>query len=211
MKSLKVLATSISAGFEKFVNQIENHEAIVDSAIAEAQTAYSRAKVQLTIIKKDHNILEDRKQKLGEQIALWEQRARITGATDKEKAIQCLYRKKNCESELNRVANQLKDQIVLQTALQNDLNNIHNKIEELKKRRSEFIARQSCCDAIRAANASDFTVLNDIDDVFGRWEVKLANYEIDKVVEDDLEQEFIEQEQKSELEAELNALMVRGG
>jgi hypothetical protein len=70
--------------------------------------------------------------------------------------------------------------------------------------------RQSRAEALAGLRKDDSTVISEIENIFERWETKVAEYELQSEVGgealDDLEDEFISQEEELELKKTLAAL-----
>lgn len=94
MNTLRRWTTSIVSSFEAVVGQIENHEALVSSAIEEVERSSARAKVQLNRVKRDGTTMRQRLIELRDEQARWEDRARKTVAVDEKRALECLRRKR---------------------------------------------------------------------------------------------------------------------
>lgn len=206
MKALKRWTTTVSSSFDWVISQVENHEALVSTAIREMQQASRKATVQLARVKQDGQAMRERVIKLNAAIVQWEQRAIATRETDPERAIECLKRKKRAEKELETLQVHIAEHAKLQTQLHQDLQTIGTKIDDLKRKKHAFAARQYRAQAAAAAQSEDIGIIGEIDDIFDRWDSKIVECETFEVRADDLEEDFIRSEEREELELELAAL-----
>jgi phage shock protein A len=197
----------ITASFDWLLDQVENHEALVTSAIKEMQEAASKAHVQLRRVQKDGERLRERHAVALEKTNLWRERALRVHDSDRSKALECMRRRKAAEREVDYLQKQLKehDRVLLQ--LKADLGLIGDRIEELKRRKNAFSARQTRTEAIEVIQREELSAVREIDEVFDRWEIKLGVCDLANIAADSLEEEFEEGERLEELEVALDALV----
>ena len=207
---LKRLTAGIMASFDWVISQVENHDALVQAAIKEGQQAAARAKVQLSRVRKDGKRMRTRKMELDQAIEQWTERAVKLAKEDEKKALECLRRKKRAEQERATLEEQIVEHSKHEDQLNGDLAQLHERLERLKTQRNMMRTRQSRAEAISVIKADDSQLLSEIDDIFERWETQVTEYEIQSSCQldqyDDFEDEFIEEENLTELQAELEEL-----
>ena len=97
--------------------------------------------------------------------------------------------------------------------LAKDLPAIEERLEQLKRQRNILRTRQSRAEALRSSNLDESGVLNDIDSIIERWEIKVTEVEVGSEHNfsnsDNFEQEFKDEEDKTSLRASLNELLAQ--
>lgn len=205
MSVLRRWTSQISASFEWLLDQVENHQALVVSAIKEMQEGLAKAQLQLKRVQRDGEELNAHYEQAVRDVELWKERALRFRETQRDKALECVQRHKNAERERDAYAKQIKDHDNLVKQLTNDLKVIKERISGLKQRKNEYAARQTRADAVRVMQREDLDTFREIDDVFFRWESKFSQFEISSTPVDDLEDELLKEETKIELEALLDS------
>jgi phage shock protein A len=212
MKTLKRFTSTIVASFDRVVSQIENHEALVEAAIQDAQRASARASVHLRRVESDGRTMRRRLLDLQESAKLWERRAVHAADTERERALECMRRRKKVLEEFQSLEEQEREHAQLQKQLQSDLEKIHDRLRLLKQQRNLLKSRQSRAEALGAVNSAEPALFSEIDDLLDRWEVKVTEYELsadcDRIT-DDFEDVFVSQEEEGELERALNHLLTQ--
>lgn len=210
MKVIRRLTTRISSSFDWIVRQVENHEALINCSIQEVAHYAAQAKVQLKRVEKDGQQLKSRIRELNESAVTWQERAKESKEKDKEKAIECLRRKKRAERELSALEVQLAEHSKTEVLLKKELSAVEGKLVELKRQRNIMRTRESNALARTTCGTREVDLVTEIADVFDRWEAKVTEYEAiaDPSVTDfdDLEDQFATEEEHRELEAELQSL-----
>ena len=208
MKTVRRWAASIVASFDSVITQVENHDALVQSAIREVQEAAARAKVQLGRVRHDGQQLRKRMLELREQEELWQARAKESA--DESKALECLKRRKRILVQLASLEEREREHAAIERQLVSDLSSVDERLRSLKEQRNLMRTRQSRAEALSAASGADSATIGEIDEIFERWETKVSEYEIrgscDVRSSDALEEEFLTSEEESELRAELASL-----
>ena len=206
MKQLKRWSTSIAASFDWIVNQVENHGAVVASAIREMQEAAVKARVQLKRVQNDGEKLRERLRDATEKETAWKQRALKLRESDREKALECLRRQKQAARDIEHFTKELKKHEQFEAQLQRDLKTVNDRIEQLKRKRNEMNAREFRADAVKVSDEHGLSLVSEIDDIFDRWEVKVAQAEVFTEPIDAFEDDFQTEEDNIALEAELDEL-----
>jgi phage shock protein A len=211
MKTLRRWTSAISSSFEWMVGQIENHEALVSSAIKEVQEAGARAQVQLKRMRNDGQQMRKRLEELRSQSVAWTERAKASATQDEKRALECLRRKKRGDEQLAELETQEREHTKLEKQLSQDLVSIDERLTRLRQQRNTMRTRQSRAEALQALQSDDGQAISEIDDIFDRWETKIAEYEAVGACRlernDDLETQFTTEEEERELRSTLNALL----
>jgi phage shock protein A len=214
MSIFKRLRTTISASVDQMVGDIENHDAVVDMSIKEARQAVARSKVRLAKLKIDGAKLKRRYAELSNAETQWTQRAKNNAEKDENKAIECLRRRNECQQHIAELAETINRHDSLQARLTGDIRTAEQKIAEMMQQRNYMRTRQSAAEALNYISDLDENMVNDTCGAFERWEVKVTESELeagitDLTLEDSLEREFINSEERDSLKAELASLMER--
>lgn len=210
MKTLKRIGLSIVSSFDSVISQVENHESIVNCAIREVQETGARAKAQLNKVSQDGQAMRKRLLELKDQTELWQERAIKTAGIDEKKAIECLRRKRRLEKTISELETQEREHARFEKQLAADLIVLDEKVVRLKQQRNVLRTRQSRAEAMRLLQSDDSALVNEIDDIFERWEFRVGEYEArataftEKV--DELDEDYSLQEEESSLRAELDKI-----
>ncbi|MCC6953972.1 MAG: PspA/IM30 family protein [Deltaproteobacteria bacterium] len=208
MNIMKRWTTSLTSSFDWVISQVENHDALVTGAIREMQVAGSKARVQLDRVRRDGEKMRRRVFELDEILVSWEDRA-VRSAADREKALECLRRKRTAEREQEHLRSQIAEHVRVEAQLSKDMKTIEERIQELKRKKNTLSARQYRAEAMKAGQLGELGLITEIDDIFDRWEMKLGQYESTSVEVDELAEEFETAEDIERLEAELRTLLKR--
>lgn len=213
MKAMRRITTSLLANFDWAVTQIENHEALVSAALREIQHSGAKARVQLVRVRRDGERMRLKVAELRDSDALWAERAVRCAALDQEKALECLRRRKKAQVDAAELEAHIASHERLELDLTRDLENIEKHIEELKRKRNSLRSRESTAEALSALQSQDMGLIDELDDVFERWEIKVSEYESHEGFPSprtkNLECEFESEEEQVQLKAELEALIAR--
>jgi phage shock protein A len=212
MNSLRRFTASIISSFEGVVGQLENHEALVTTAIREAEQAAGRAKAQLSRVQKDGISMRKRVEELREQAQLWEDRAKRIATQDEPKALECVRRRQQYLSQASKIEEQAADHVKLERQLSADLVMVQEKLGGLRQQRNIMRTRESRAEALRVVQSIDSSTIGEIDDIFDRWEARISACEqhVDATLPpqgDELSLEFTSKEQEGELRSILNTLV----
>jgi len=210
MRTIKRWSASIAASVDSLVSQIENHDALIGSAIREMQEAGARARVQLGRVKRDGEKLRKRLAELNLADEQWKERAVKSAALDENRALECLRRQKRVQREIAELEELEREHARVERQLTEDMKTVEDKLARLTQQRNVMRTRQSRAEALRLVRDDDAALLSDIDDVFERWEDKVMQYEYEggcAGAGDDLENELESEEEEAELRARLQALL----
>ena len=214
MNMLKRISATITSSVDKAVTKVENHDAIINAALQETQQAAARSRVRLARVQKDGNSLTTRRDNLTAAVRTWTARAKSVARTDEQKALECLRRKRDCESQLKNLEQAIANHNDLETRVSENLQKIEARISEVSHQRNMMRSRQSVAEANRIVSKIEGVSYGEIEDTFDRWEINLGETEImhgSNSVSDVLENDFLAAEDSAELKAELEMLIDKDG
>ena len=204
---VKRLVASLGASFEEFVNKVENHEAVAESAIRDVRAAAAKVKVQINGVNVQVERLRKRRDTLAEDIGRWRERARRFAGKDKDRALECLRRMERAKAEEARVGDQLSRHEALGDRLKERLTTIEARLSDLQLKKTDLAGRSACTQVRETADQETTT---DVDSVFERWEIAVVKDEyLDEIITGDhdrLERELDSEEEQKRLETLLDEL-----
>lgn len=211
MTPFKRVAATISASFSSLMDQVENHEALVTQTIREVKHASAQATVRLNRVKQDEARLEQRLADLRREERLWADRAVQVGRTDETKGLECVRRLRRTKADLTAVEALLRKQTELRSQLTQDIRSIQSKLDELERKKHALATRQYRAEALRMMQTEGPGVLEEIDEIFERWETRVTETEIHggctESLDDQLDEEFKREEDEESLRAGLRELL----
>lgn len=203
MKTIKRWTSTISSSFDWLISQVENHEALVTTAIREMQQAATNANIQLAKVRRDGAVMRERLEQLKLADKQWEERAAAIFDEDSEKALECMRRKKRVCNEIQQLEAGIREHSALESQLSKDLHTIQTRIAELKRKKNALAAREYRAQAVHAGACEDIGIITELDDIFNRWESRISAFEMYQSPIDTFEEEFSREEEEQELQAEL--------
>jgi len=199
---------SLSSRMERVLDQVENHEAVVEAAIKEAREHAARARVKLNRVHRDGESLRERAKQLTTDAEQWQARAVSCAEENRERARECLRRRTAAQAEQQRLEREAAEHERLEKQLTSDLRRVEERIRQLQRRRHTLAAREQRAEAAVLTAPGEVGLLDDIEDVFERWEGKLTESEIRADLDHDtFEDAFTHAEDNAALDAELDALL----
>jgi phage shock protein A len=210
MSLIRRISTSITSSVDRAVSKVENHDAIINSALRDTQQAAARSRVRLERVRKDGRSLKTRQSDLQLAVSRWTDRAKSIAANDEAKALECLRRRKDCEVQLGNLRNSIEKHDELEAKIADQVKKIEARVGEVAQQRNMMRSRQSVADAMRTINNIEGVSYGEIEDTFDRWEINLGETEILTGVgatTDLLDSAFLAEEDTADLRAELTELL----
>ena len=210
MSLIRRISTSITSSVDRAVARVENHDAIINAALRDTQQAAARARVRLERVRKDGHNLKTRHANLEQAVVRWTDRARKVAAEDEAKALECLRRRKDCETQLGNLKESIARHEELEARIAEQVKKIEARIGEVAQQRNMMRSRQSVAEAMRTINNVEGISYGEIEDTFDRWEINLGETEIlmgASTNTDPLDSAFLAEEDTAELKAELEELL----
>lgn len=210
MSLIRRISATITSSVDRAVSRVENHDAIINAMLRETQVAAARSRVRLERVQKDGNSLKTRRRELDFAIERWTDRARKVAASDQQKALECLGRRRECQRQLEKLRDSIEKHGELEARIAEQVKKIDARIKEVSLQRNMMRSRQSVAEAMRAIHSIEGMSCSDIEDTFDRWEINLGETEIMTgaySTADPLDTGFLAEEDTAELEAELDELL----
>lgn len=211
VQRLKQWTTSLVSRVDWMVSQVENHEAVAKSAIRDVRRAAARARVQLTRVRADGEQLAQSLAEQREAERLWRERARESAADDEAKALECLRRARRAGRRLGELERRRAEHQRVEKQLAADVGVVEERLTHLQERHNVLRTRESRAHALATVRDASELGDGDVGDLFERWETQVLEREYEggcstSGESDSLEDEFLEEEEESELRAELGRL-----
>jgi phage shock protein A len=210
MSLIRRITTSVTSSVDRAVARVENHDAIINAALRDTQQAAARARVRLERVRKDGHNLKTRHANLEQATVRWTDRARSVAAEDEARALECLRRRKDCETQLRSLKESIARHEELEARIAEQVKKIEARIGEVAQQRNMMRSRQSVAEAMRTINNVEGISYGEIEDTFDRWEINLGETEIlmgASTNTDPLDSAFLAEEDTAELKAELEELL----
>ena len=213
MNPFRRIAAQLNVSLDTFLNQIENHEASADCAIRAIRKASERARSRHHRVKLDSEKIDQRMQQLESDKGLWIDRARKCHNTDEAKALECARRVSNIEREMERLREQRKQNADIEAQLAHDLRQVEDELARLKIKRNQLASRQANAEALRTIDDMGCGSLEEVSDIFERWESRLVGVEgmpaSVATSHDGFESSFLREEENEKLKAKLDEILKR--
>ena len=209
MKTLKKLIISIKSQIDCAADQFENHEALANAAIKDLQGIGAKTSIHLRHLQEMSSRLQQKLDGLQEESTRWSSRAVEIREQDEQRALECVKRLRQIQSQITQVEKQLPESSRVEMQVKTDLENIQGRLQMLKKKKELLAARQNRADVISALDQQAAFSTDDIQDVFERWENNVVGAEFqypDLPEEDTFAAEFEKAEDDIELKAMLDEL-----
>jgi phage shock protein A len=183
---------------------MENHDAIVDASIKQTRQAVAKTKARINTLRQQQNVYEKQLNEAKEQHALWTERAKSLAASDQDKALQCVSRRNQFSTEMQRLACSAEQQKELIREVSTNLQKLQGKLDEMVHKHNLMRSRQTVADVNRVVAHADQD--QNLRDTFERWESVVLEHEFavsDVCNRDSLDMELSEQEDEIALLAQL--------
>jgi phage shock protein A len=208
MSMLKRLTATLSTTVDRWVGELENHDAVAAAHLEDATRALAAAQVRLGRLREAGADLRRREEAARAAAARWTERAR--GAEDDEAtALECLRRRRAAEAEASSLAGLRERQEAQEQQMAREVEAFRGRLDALRQRRTLLRSREATARLAGARTALEERTEGDLDDLFERWEVRVTGSELAGRPElplDDLETRFAQAEDEASLRAELAAL-----
>ncbi|MEA1890637.1 MAG: PspA/IM30 family protein [Pseudomonadota bacterium] len=210
MSILKRLSTTLVSRIDSVVNEIENHDAVVQATLNDMRKKVAVAKVRLNRVHQDEERLKNQILEQKERARQWRNRAIECAKSDEGRALKCVCHSRQCEQKINRHQQALLQYQQTAEKLAANIEFSEQRLTEIKQKLTLMRARQSTSSALRATCDSSPCATQLLDDTFDRWEINISHDEMaidSQQMVDPMEREFILNEQEDELRSELQSLL----
>ncbi len=218
MSIFKRLVTTVHASVDRTVAGIENHGAIADAALRDSREALARARVRLTRLEKDGSSQRNRITELTSEIELWAERARSVADGNRPKALECLRRRKQRESELEVARENLKKHEQVEKTVRSSIIESTQRVQSLQQQCNQMRSREAASQAKRSVIGLEDRTGPDVESAIERWEMSVGESELSTDTQmllqapgDELSDAFLCEEESALLESELDQLLKSEG
>jgi phage shock protein A len=212
MSVFKRLSATIASRVNYLVGEIEDHDAVVECAIRDARKAVAKSRVRLTRLQADGVRLRRKLAGLKQDEKKWAERAISVADEDEEKAIMCLRKRQECQRQVTEITSAVEKYQGLEDRLGQDIRQAESRVTEMSQQRNLMLARQSAAQALNTMSGVDESMVNEVEGAFERWEMRITEEELetgnfDRDMDQSLEREFIDVEERAELRFQLKELL----
>lgn len=210
MKTIKRWTSGIFSRVDWAVSQIENQEALINSALKESRESVAKAKVQMRRVTQDGETLRRRLQNEKQNVTRWRERAAKVAKTDEASAIDCLRRSKQAERLCEQLHDRIRNHEQVESQLAKDVGILEERLSGLMEKRNLMRTRQSRAEALTNLQDGCVGVSDEVDEIFDRWDICITEKELAGecvLSSDPLEESFSNAETEAELHAELQELL----
>jgi phage shock protein A len=172
MSTLRHLVIDLRAGLRKISEDLENHEAVAESAIAKLAGLRAKTALEVSRLQRQSRNLDEQIEFLQQEVITWRERARKSATADEAKALECVQRMSNAQRQANSLARELEHNQALEGDVRNDLEAMDAKLRELRRRRTSFTCREARAQA-QFGEPSTFQVNDPTEAAFERWEQRI--------------------------------------
>lgn len=209
MGLFKRITATFGASVESVVARVEDHDAIIRSAIDDSRRAAARARARLARVRQDGERLNEQHRRSAEEAARWASRALEIADTDEDKALACIKRKQAAETRLAQLESDLSAHRELEARLSTRIAELESRVGEISRQRNAMRSRQSAAEAERIVRRIEGDGALSAGETFERWEASLLESEMvapPALQADPLESEFVHREEADALRRSLAAL-----
>jgi phage shock protein A len=213
MNIIRKIGVSFGAYVEHLGKSLEDPKAVLTAAIKEINRNLRDADIKLRKVRQQECALEGQIKQVKDEIEVWKKRALKEAPDNKEKALLCLKQKMKCEKKLSAYTS-MKDEIAATVdTLDTEITKVETKRDKLQSKLQIFSTRDATSHAKNYINTLTSEDSGYIDDVLDRWEfdIQSREYTFDSssvLTTKSFEQEYQEEEEKEQLEKELESLML---
>ena len=214
MSLFKRLSITLFSCLDSVVNDIENHDALIEAAIDEQCKKIACAKYQLLQLNRRLKSTSSEITQLNNQQSLWQKRALAAAEDNPEKALVCLQRKRDLQRQLERTNLSEQEYAKACELLERDIKNSESELNDFKQKRELLKARQSSNYLLQRVESNSRSNSKEMEKTFARWEANLCEKNIflaginnsDDGM-DQLEKDYLNEENQLSLKEELSELM----
>lgn len=212
MSIFKRLSATVVSNIDRVVGEIENNDAVIQASLAELRRKIAAAKVRLAHVHRQQDRLTRQIQKRRDDEQRWGERAVDAAKTDEARALECVSHRQQCRIQAERLEEGLQHYQQTAAKLAQGVQEGEQRLAEMGQKHTLMRARQSTAEALYLANLAGDESLNQMEDSFDRWEIKILQEEMAVDSEQaltPLDREFSEVENEQALREELAALIAK--
>jgi len=208
------ISATLGATADNAVSRFENHDAIAQTALAEARQALASARIRHQRLMRSTDEIRANLETAEEQVQQWTLRAQKLATTDEARAMQCLEQRQLSRQQVNSHLLNLCKHEDMASSMANRLEQMETRLRNMVGQRDEMRSRESLARATRVMDRIDNQGRDGVDAIFERWELTIGeteigddryHHEFDNV--SSLQREMDEEERQAALKDELAALV----
>lgn len=208
MAHFKRWTSGLVTRVDSIVVQIENQEALVESAIVDLGQRVARARAQLGRVKKDGDTLRRRVSEAQHAATLWRDRARTE--PDQARALECLRRAKRSAEHHRELEERAAEHERAEQRLRRDVASLEQRLEVVREQQNTMRTRQTRAEALALLRNIQGDTGYEVDQVLERWDARILETEVIAGCAEDAYDPFVErferEEEAEDLRAELEVL-----
>lgn len=208
MAHFKRWTSGLVTRVDSIVVQIENQEALVESAILDLGQRVARARAQLSRVRKDGDALRRRVSEAESAATLWRDRARTE--PERTRALECLRRAKRAREHHRELEQRAAEHERAEQRLRRDVASIEQRLEVVREQQNTMRTRQTRAEALALLRSIQGDTGYEVDQVLERWDARILETEVVAGCAEDAFDPFVErferEEEAGELLAELELL-----
>ncbi len=214
MSILKRLSTTLISHIDRVVTEIENHDAVIQASLDEMSNKITKAKIALNQACRERDRLKTEIDKQRNNMHRWQVRAISCAKSDEPRALECLRRSHKSRDQAVMLQKSLDIYTHSIEKMTGDIKSSAQRLTEMKQKLTLMRAKQATGKISAITCPPDGKAESTLEDTFNRWEMHI-NYDgipldcTDTNTVDELEHEFITQEQQNDLRNELAALLAK--
>ena len=212
MSLIKRLSTTVVARIDQVADRLENHDAVVQAALADMQRKTAEARVRFGRVRRELENVEaaiDSNRSKAEQ---WRRRAVNCGREDEARALECLARAGELGRDTDKLEIRRREYTGAAAKMEQAIATLETRVTEIRQKQVLMRARQSTGRALSATTAAETCGTTAVDEVLERWEISVLEAEMMADMgssADSFEKDFDQRENEQVLKAELNELLDR--
>jgi len=212
MSIFKRISATVVSNIDRVVGEIENNDAVIKATLTELRKKVAAAKVRLAHVHRQAASLDAQIQQRREDEQLWGERAVAVASSDEARALECVRRRQQCRLQAEKLEQTLQHYQMAAEKLGRGVQEGEQRLAEMGQKHTLMRARQSTAEALSAASQAGDDFLQQMDEGFDRWEIKILQEEMavdSGEVLDPLDREFSSSETEQLLRDELAALIAK--
>ncbi|MGD1821002.1 MAG: PspA/IM30 family protein [Pleomorphochaeta sp.] len=209
MKTFKRFKNIVNSNLNSALDSLENPEKMIRLMITDLEETLTQVKRTKASHLRDKSVLEKDIKDLKQRIERWESRAKLAVEKGKDDlAREALNEKRNCESRINTIVDDLKNYESLLMSDDESVAQLTTKLKEIKEKQSTLVRRaQAAKNKKKVNSAIKVSESFEIGEKFNELEAKIEQMESEvNLSHSSSVNEFEKMEIDSEIEAELEKL-----
>lgn len=203
--------TSLYSKIDQMVGEIENHDALIQAAIAEQKGKIASAKIQLRRLQENSQRTQEQIAQLSSNEKQWTQRAAKEASGNEEQALACLQRRQKIRQQIDKLRHIQREYEHSATSVKSNITQCEDDLARMVQKHQILRARQSTAEAMQIIDSGPENQQRNLESSFDRWEVKISQGEVSTEYYNEvdiLEQDYLSEENEQDLRAQLADLLL---